>query len=83
MKFFWASIIVVTPPAPPQPEGPALESVKVSCDDFMKNKHISRIMEVAVGQMFGVILCSNPSTGFRWGETAGISDPTVLLQTYH
>ena len=44
----------------PTPEGPALESVEVSCDDFIKNQHISKTAEVAVVQMFGVILCSNP-----------------------
>ncbi len=58
-------------------------SVAVSCDDFMKLPHISREVEVAVGKSFTVALCSDPSTGFQWVESAQISDQTVLQQTDH
>jgi len=58
-------------------------SVEVSCDDFYKNQHISKEVEVAVGDSFTVTLCSNPSTGFQWSETAQISDQTVLQQIDH
>jgi len=52
-------------------------SVEVSCDDFMKLKHISKEVEVAVDGSLTVTLCANPTTGFLW-ESAKISDQTVL-----
>ena len=58
-------------------------SVDVSCDDFIKLQQISKEVEAAVGGSFTVTLCSNPSTGFQWSETAQISDPTVLEQAEH
>ena len=58
-------------------------SVAASCDDFMKQQHISKEVEVAVGGSLTVTLCSNPSTGFQWSESAQISDQTVLQQTDH
>ena len=61
----------------------ALISVEVSCDDFYQQEHISREVQVAVGDSFTVALCSNPSTGFQWSETAQISDETVVRQTDH
>lgn len=78
---FWAQIIVL--PLQTLPEGPALESLAVTCDEFMANQFISKTIEISVGQMFGVILCSNPSTGFQWSETAQIDGPTLLQQTHH
>ena len=58
-------------------------SVEVSCDDFYDQNHISRAVEVATGDSFTVTLCSNPTTGFIWSESAQISDQTVLQQTDH
>ena len=58
-------------------------SVDVSCDDFMKQQHITKGVEVAVGSSFTVTLCSNPTTGFKWSESAEISDEAVLEQTGH
>ncbi len=58
-------------------------SVEVSCDDFMKLQHISQEVEVAVDGSLTVTLCSNPTTGFQWVESAQISDQTVLQQTSH
>jgi len=58
-------------------------SVEVSCDDFMKQQHISQEAEVAVDGSLTVTLCSNPTTGFQWVESAQISDQTVLQQTDH
>ena len=58
-------------------------SVEVSCDDFMKQQHISQEAEVAVDGSLTVTLCSNPTTGFIWSESAQISDQTVLQQTDH
>lgn len=57
--------------------------VDVSCDDFIKNHHISKEVRVAVDDSFTVTLCSNPSTGFEWLESAQISDQTVLEQVDH
>jgi len=58
-------------------------SVEVSCDDFMRQNHISQQAEVAVDGSLTVTLCSNPTTGFQWVESAQISDQTVLQQTDH
>jgi len=57
--------------------------VDVSCDDFYKQQHISKEVEVTVGDSCTVTLCSNPTTGFLWSESAQISDQTVLEQTDH
>lgn len=56
------------------PEGAPIE---ISCDDFMNDNHISKNVEVTTGNLFTVTLCSNPATGFDWGE-AEIGDQTVL-----
>jgi predicted secreted protein len=58
---------------------PALE---VSCDDLYARQHIEETIAVAAGEPFTVVLCSNPSTGFAWGE-ALISDPSVLAEVGH
>jgi inhibitor of cysteine peptidase len=61
----------------------AVASIQISCDDFGKQQHISKKVNLAVGDTFSVTLCSNPSTGFQWSESAKISDPTVIQQTDH
>ena len=58
-------------------------SIKVSCDDFMKLQHISKEVEVPADDSLTITLCSNPTTGFIWSETAQISDQTILQQTDH
>ena len=58
-------------------------SVAASCDDFTKNQHISKEVAVPVDGSLTVTLCSNPTTGFEWAESAQISDQTVLQQTGH
>ena len=58
-------------------------SLEASCDDFMKLQHISKEVEVADGGSLAVTLCSNPTTGFQWSESAQISDQTILQQTGH
>jgi len=62
---------------------PKQASVEVSCDDFYQQQHISNEVAVAVGGTVTVTLCSNPTTGFIWSETAQISDQSVLQQTDH
>jgi len=61
---------------------PKQVAVEASCDDFMKQQHISQEVEVAAGDSLTVTLCSNPTTGFEW-ESAKISDQTVLQQVDH
>jgi len=58
-------------------------ALEVSCDEFMEANNISKDAEVAVGDTFTVTLCSNPTTGFEWSESAQISDQTVLEQVDH
>jgi len=67
----------------PQPTTTEQASIEVSCNDFMETPNISRELEVAVGEVFTVTLCSNPTTGFQWSESVQISDPTVLEQVDH
>jgi len=57
--------------------------VDVTYDDFMKNQHISRSVEIPANGTLTVTLFSNPTTGFRWSEEASINDGTVLEQTGH
>ena len=63
---------------------PALKqvAVDVSCDGFTKLQHISKEVELAVGDSFTVTLCSNPSTGREW-ELPQITDQTMLEQVDH
>ncbi|HUW08213.1 MAG TPA: protease inhibitor I42 family protein [Anaerolineae bacterium] len=56
--------------------------VEVSCGDFYKTQNIERELQVAAGKSVKVALCSNPSTGYGWGEAA-ISDPGVLAKVGH
>ena len=70
-------LLVACAPTPKQ------ASVDVSCDDFMKVNHISQEVEVPADGTLTVTLCSNPTTGFLWSESAQISDTTVLQQTGH
>ena len=58
-------------------------SLEITCDEFMKDQHIAKEVEVAVGESFTVTLCSNPTTGFLWSDSAQIGDQTVLQQTGH
>ena len=70
-------LLVACSPAPKE------ASAQVSCDDFYKERHISKEVEVPVGGSLTVTLCSNPTTGFQWSELAQISDESVLQQTDH
>ncbi len=58
-------------------------SLEISCDDFMKDQHFTWEVEVNAGDSIIVTLCSNPTTGFQWSESAQISDQTVLEQVDH
>jgi inhibitor of cysteine peptidase len=58
-------------------------AVSVTCDVFEAQGNVTRAVQAAVGDTFMVTLCSNPTTGFSWGENARISDPGVVQQTGH
>jgi inhibitor of cysteine peptidase len=55
----------------------------VDCDTFNETEIIYEEVEVSLNDTVTVVLCSNPTTGFEWLETARISNPPVLLQTGH
>ena len=57
-------------------------SVNVSWDDFMKEQHISKEVEVPVDGSLTIALYSCPSEGREWTE-AQISDQNILQQTDH
>jgi len=57
--------------------------VNVECDEFTQQKNVSREIDVWPSYIVTVYLCSNPSTGFRWSESAVISDQSVIKQTWH
>ena len=58
-------------------------SLEVTCEEFQSENHISREIGIPVGGTLMVTLCSNPTTGFQWSESANISDTSVLEQLSH
>jgi len=58
-------------------------TVTVTCDQFSKQANIVQDVTAGVGSTITVTLCSNPTTGFQWGEQAQISDTKVAKQTSH
>ncbi len=84
--FLAASILVVlllacAPAATPPTAAGA--TVTVTCEQFSQKAHIVQDVTAAAGSTVTVTLCSNPTTGFSWGEQAQISNPEVLKQTSH
>ncbi|MCF7890107.1 protease inhibitor I42 family protein [Candidatus Bipolaricaulota bacterium] len=57
--------------------------VKVSCDEFQMKKDVSKSVKMAEHGRLEVILCSNPSTGYDWSDSAQISNHSVLWQASH
>ncbi len=53
-------------------------SVNVSWDDFMRQQHFSKEVEIAVDGSLTLSMYSNPTEGRQWSEPAQISDQTVL-----
>ena len=58
-------------------------ALEVTCDDFIEYKHITWEVKVNTGDTVTITLCSNPTTGFQWSESAQISDQNILKQTGH
>lgn len=57
--------------------------VNIECDEFMEQKNVTRQIEIWPAYAITVYLCSNPSTGFSWSESAVISNQSVVQQKYH
>jgi len=57
--------------------------LNIECDEFMEQKNVSRQIEIWPAYAVTVYLCSNPSTGFSWSESAVISDQSVITQKHH
>ncbi len=54
--------------------------IRVECNEFNQMSNISRQIEMGVGDLLSVVLCSNPSTGHSWSDCASISDQSVIQQ---
>jgi predicted secreted protein len=65
-----AAIAACSATAAPEPLG-------ATCDTFRTARAIQQSGAVAVGAEARIVLCSNPSTGFTWGEPR-IGEPSVL-----
>jgi inhibitor of cysteine peptidase len=52
-----------------------------TCDDFAENPHITDDIEMRTNKAITLSICSNPTTGFQWGEEVQLSNPEVLEQT--
>lgn len=57
--------------------------LSVTCEDFQRDNHISESVKIAVHGRLEITLCSNPSTGYSWSDSARISNHSVLWQTNH
>ena len=58
-------------------------TLEITCDDFTEYQHFTWEVRVNRGDSVVVTLCSNPTTGYRWSESAQVSDVAVLRQTDH
>lgn len=68
---------------PPLEKPSAPDIIEVSCDEFMTEKHITMEVEITHPSSQIVTLCSNPTTGFQWTESASISEESVIYQYEH
>ena len=55
--------------------------INVPIDDFAASQHITKQVDVKQGTSLVVVIGSNPTTGYSWGETAQVEDAAVLAQT--
>lgn len=58
-------------------EAPAAEPAGATCDQFASTPAIEQSRTIEAGADLTVVLCSNASTGFAWGDPE-IGDPAVL-----
>jgi predicted secreted protein len=61
----------------------SMNSMSYSCNELLQQQEISRRIELDPGDTFTVNLCSNASTGFKWLDSANISDQTIVRQIDH
>jgi inhibitor of cysteine peptidase len=61
---------------------PAAREIDIDCDAFFDMPDQVDRIEVSNGDTFNVTLCSNPTTGYNWGEVADISDGEVIRQDH-
>jgi len=81
-----AAIALMPSPCCSSPESPEFMcdvEVELSREDFRTQPNYSGRVYLRIGGELTVILCSNPSTGFSWPESAQISDQAVLVQIDH
>jgi predicted secreted protein len=70
--------------APQQKPIHAPAKISFSENDFRTGSpHKTNDITVASGEKLAILLGSNPSTGYTWGEKAVNSDPTVVGQLQH
>lgn len=62
---------------------PQNSNLVVSCNEFSSQNHLTGEIKVPAKGTLTVILCSNPTTGFSWGETAEINNAGILKQVSH
>ena len=55
----------------------AAEPAGATCDQFAANPTVDQTRSIKAGADLIVVLCSNPSTGFSWGEPQ-IADASVV-----
>lgn len=56
---------------------------ELTCEMFQEQPHHSGDIVLGVDGTLTVILCSNPTTGFKWSESPEIGDTTILQQIGH
>jgi predicted secreted protein len=61
----------------------SMNSIGFNCDELRQQRNINKQIEVNPGDTFAVNLCSNASTGFRWLDSANISDQDIIQQIDH
>lgn len=59
---------------------PAMREVDIDCDAFYDLPDQVDRIEMSVGDSFTITLCSNPTTGYNWGEDADVSNGEVIRQ---
>jgi predicted secreted protein len=74
---------IINPADNKVPPAPNKYLVSISAEDFNKEAHIIRQVEVKAGDVFTVVLDSNATTGFSWTEQAKIANGNILKQTEH
>jgi len=59
--------------------------LEFSCDSFSESNNISLSFspEIEINDFISVVLCSNPTSGFQWSESAEIIDNTIISQVDH